>query len=243
MSYFTACIAAVPTANRDRYRDHAAASWELFRRYGATGMVETWGVDVPPGKVTDFRRAVEAGDDETVVFSWITWPDRATADTAWQKMGEDPAMEGLREMPFDGSRMIWGGFEPVFERGEPVGGGWYQGFALAVPEGNRDAYVGMAGKGWDMFGSRGALGTVEAWGADVPHGKRTDFYRATRARDGEVIVFSWINWPDRATCDEAAKAMERDMAGMDMSDMPFDGQRMMWAGFQPLFDSGAPPPR
>ncbi|MFC0718678.1 DUF1428 domain-containing protein [Luteimonas padinae] len=118
-----------------------------------------------------------------------------------------------------------------------MGSDYYQGFALAVPAGNKAAYTDMARKGWEMFGEAGADGVVEAWGEDVPHGKRTDFYRATKAVDGEVAAFSWIAWPDRATCDRAAKAMQEDPAMQDMPEMPFDGKRMMWAGFEPVFDS------
>lgn len=237
MSYHTGSIAAVPTANRQKYLEHATEVWALFRSYGATRMVETWGEDVPHGKLTDFHRAVESRDGEAITFSWITWPDKATADTAWQKMSDDPAMQSM-QMPFDGSRMIYGGFETLFEQGEPVGG-YYQGFALAVPEANKAAYRDMADKGWEIFSKGGARGMVEAWGEDVPHGKRTDFYRATQAKDGEAIVFSWMVWPDRATCDAAAKAMEEDPGEMANWEMPFDGKRMMWAGFEPLFDSGA----
>ncbi len=95
----------------------------------------------------------------------------------------------------------------------------------------------MADEGWKMFEKAGAIGMVEGWGDDVPHGKVTDFYRATKAEEGEVPLFSWINWPDRATSYAASKAMEAEMGDMDMSKMPFDGKRMMWAGFEPLFDS------
>lgn len=126
MSYHTGSIAAVPTANRQQYLDHARECWSLFQRHGATRMVETWGEDVPHGTLTDFHRAVDAQDDETVTFGWITWPDRASADAAWQAMSEDPAMRDM-QMPFDGSRMIWGGFATVYEQGDAVGGGYYQG--------------------------------------------------------------------------------------------------------------------
>ena len=237
MPYYTGLVAAVPTARKQDYIAHAAASWNVFAKHGATRMVETWGVDVPHGHTTDFHRAVEAGGDETVVFSWIAWPDRATCDAAWQAMETDEAMAALPPMPFDGSRMIYGGFSPVLEAGEPMGSDYYQGFALAVPAGNKAAYTDMARKGWEMFGEAGADGVVEAWGEDVPHGKRTDFYRATKAVDGEVAAFRWIAWPDRATCDRAAKAMQEDPAMQDMPEMPFDGKRMMWAGFEPVFDS------
>lgn len=115
MTYYTGVIAAVPTANKDTYIEHVEAAWPLFKAYGATRMVETWGDDVPQGKVTDFYGAVKAKDDETIVFSWIEWPDKATADASWQKMENDPAMKEMPEMPFDGMRMVWGGFEPVFD--------------------------------------------------------------------------------------------------------------------------------
>ena len=75
---------------------------------------------------------------------------------------------------------------------------------------------------------------------DVPHGSRTDFYRATLAKAGEVPMFSWVAWPDKATCDKAAQVMEADMAGKEMSPMPFDGMRMIWGGFEPIFDSADP---
>lgn len=239
MTYYTGAVAAVPTANKQKYIDHAKAAWEMFKSHGATRMVETWGVDVPKGKVTDFQGAVNAKDDETVVFSWIAWPDRPTADAAWQKMESDPEMANMPAMPFDGSRMIWGGFAPVFDQGTDAGAGYYQGFTLAVPAANKDRYVDMCTMGWEMFEKRGAGGMIEAWGEDVPHGKQTDFYRATKAEDGEIPVFSWVAWPDRATCDAAARAMQEDMSGVDMPEMPFDGMRMMWAGFEPVFDSAS----
>ncbi|MDP0927153.1 DUF1428 domain-containing protein [Paracoccus onubensis] len=237
MTYFTGAVAAVPTANKDKYAAHVAAAWKLFKSYGATRMVETWGVDVPRGKVTDFYGAVNAGEDETVAFSWIEWPDKATADASWQRMQDDPAMKDLPEMPLDGSRMIFGGFAPIYEAGTRDGAGYYQGFLLAVPEKNKASYTEMADEGWKIFEKGGATGMIENWGEDVPHGKVTDFYRAAKAEKGEVPVFSWTAWPDRATCDAASKAMEAEMGDMDMSDMPFDGMRMMWAGFEPLFDS------
>jgi len=239
MSYFTGAVLAVPTANKDKYLAHASAAWPLFKSYGALRMVEAWGTDVPPGEVTDFRDAVAAQDDETVVLSWMEWPDRSTADASWQKMEADPALKELPDMPFDGSRMIFGGFDPVYAAGTQPRAGYYQGFVLAVPEGNRDAYVEMAKEGWRMFEKGGALGMIEGWGHDVPHGKQTDFYRATKAEDGEVPVFSWAAWPDRDTCIAAAQMMAEEMGTPDADSMPFDSMRMMWAGFAPLFDSNS----
>ena len=239
MTYYTGMIAAVPTARRQDYVDYATACWPVFRDHGARRMVETWGVEVPRGTLTDFYRAVDATDDESIVFSWITWPDRAAADAAWARTERDGAMADLPRMPFDGSRMVYGGFAPVYARGGDAAGAYYQGFALAVPVDNKAAYAEMADQGWSMFRERGALGMVEAWGEDVPRGTRTDFYRTAQAVEGAVPVFSWIAWPDRATCDAASRAMEAEMAGQPMPDMPFDGKRMMWGGFEPLFDSAA----
>ncbi|MDO5604828.1 MAG: DUF1428 domain-containing protein [Paracoccus sp. (in: a-proteobacteria)] len=232
MSYFTGMVAAVPVANRRAYIDHARQAWPVFARLGARRMVETWAEDVRPGRQTDFLRAVQAGDGEAVVFSWIEWPDRATADAAWTAMtpGDMP------EMPFDGSRMIWGGFAPLFTAGKDRGG-YYQGFLTPVPAANRVAYRDLAQYAWDnMFAPHGALGAFENWGEDVPHGKKTDMYRATDAAEGEAILFSWTVWPDRASCDAAARAMEADHPQAP-ADMPFDGMRMIWGGFSPIFDS------
>ena len=115
MTYFSGFLLAVPTANKQAYADHAVKSWPVFKKRGALRMIEAWGEDVPHGKVTDFYMATKAKDDETVVFSWIEWPDRATADAAFASMMEDPDMQNMGEMPFDGMRMMWGGFAPIVD--------------------------------------------------------------------------------------------------------------------------------
>lgn len=238
MSYYTGSVAAVPTANKQAYVAHVKAIWPLFRSYGARRMVESWGVDVAKGKVNDLYGAVKAGEDETVVLAWVEWPDKATADASWQRMQDDPAMKDLPEMPFDGGRMIFGGFEPLLKVGTDEAAGYVQGFVLAVPDRNKDAYAKMAREAWETaFEPNDCAGIVETWGADVPRGKQTDFYRATMAQDDEVPVFSWTAWPDKATCDRASRAMEASMEGQDFPEMPFDGMRMMWGGFEPVFDS------
>ena len=114
MTYLDGFVAAVPTANQDAYLDHAQHAASLFREFGATRCVECWGDDVKDGHTTDFRRAVQAGPDETVVFAWIEYPDKATRDAAMARMMADPRMRDM-EMPFDGKRMIFGGFETVVE--------------------------------------------------------------------------------------------------------------------------------
>ena len=114
MSYVSGFLTPVKTEDRDRYIASAKASWALFQEYGCLSQVETWGVDVPDGKLTSFPMAVKLEPGEVVVLAWLRWPDRATADAAWQKMMEDPRMKDM-DMPFDGKRMMWGGFETIFE--------------------------------------------------------------------------------------------------------------------------------
>ena len=124
MSYIDGFVIAVPSANKQAFIDHARHFDALFLELGATRVVEAWGDDVPDGKVTDFRRAVQAKDDETVVFSWIEWPDKATRDAAMTKMMDDPRADPAKNpMPFDGKRMIYGGFSPVVEMGASLAKG------------------------------------------------------------------------------------------------------------------------
>jgi uncharacterized protein YbaA (DUF1428 family) len=116
MTYLDGFVIAVPTANKQQFVDHARQSDSVFLELGATRIVECWGDDVPDGKVTDFRRAVQATGDESVVFSWIEWPDKATRDAAMPKLMSDPRLQPeANPMPFDSKRMIFGGFTPVVE--------------------------------------------------------------------------------------------------------------------------------
>ncbi len=113
MPYIDGFVAAVPKANKQAYIEHAREAAELFRQWGATRCVETWGDDVPAGQQTDFMKAVAAKPDEVIVFSWVEYPDKATRDAAGQKMMSDPAMQAMK-MPFDGARLIYGGFNSLF---------------------------------------------------------------------------------------------------------------------------------
>ena len=118
MAYIDGFVIAVPKANKQKFIEHADKGDSVFMELGAIRVLECWGDDVPDGKVTDFRRAVQATEDETVVFSWIEWPDKATRDAGMARMDDlmksDPRMDPQRNpMPFDGKRMIYGGFAPV----------------------------------------------------------------------------------------------------------------------------------
>jgi len=120
MNYVDGFVIAVPTANKQKFIDHAATADSVFIEMGALRVLECWGEDVPDGETTDFRKAVKANSDESVVFSWIEWPDKATRDAAMAKMMDpdfvDPRMDPAKNpMPFDGKRLIFGGFTPVVD--------------------------------------------------------------------------------------------------------------------------------
>ena len=116
MSYIDGFVMAVPTANKQKFIEHAEAGDSVFLDYGATRVLECWGDDVPEGTQTDFRRAVQAKAEETVVFSWIEWPDKATRDEGMAAAMKDPRRSPeSNPMPFDGKRLIYGGFAPVVE--------------------------------------------------------------------------------------------------------------------------------
>ena len=118
MAYIDGFVIAVPKANKQKFIDHANTADSMFIEMGAIRVIECWGDDVPAGTTTDFRMAVKATDDEDVIFSWIEWPDKETRDKAYAVMMgpdfKDPRMDQkTNPMPFDGKRMIWGGFAPV----------------------------------------------------------------------------------------------------------------------------------
>jgi uncharacterized protein YbaA (DUF1428 family) len=116
MSYVDGFVIPVPSDKREAYLKMAQEAAPIFREHGATRVVECWGTDVPDGKVTDFKRAVNAEPSESVVFSWIVWPSKAARDEGNRKVMEDPRIEAhFSAMPFDGKRMIFGGFEVMLD--------------------------------------------------------------------------------------------------------------------------------
>jgi uncharacterized protein YbaA (DUF1428 family) len=111
MAYVDGFLVPVPTERKADYKAFAETWAPFFKDMGALQIYECWGDDVPPGTVTDFAKAVALKEDETVVFSWTIWPDKPTRDAAWTRMMEDDTPPTA--MPFDGKRMIFGGFEPL----------------------------------------------------------------------------------------------------------------------------------
>jgi uncharacterized protein YbaA (DUF1428 family) len=248
MSYIEAFILAVPAARKEKYRQHAENAWPFFQKHGATRMVECWGDDVPEGKVTDFRRAVKSKGDETVVFSWIEYPDKRTRDASSEAIQADPAaMPKAVYMPFDAQRMIYSGFMPILEHGSSEGRGYVDGFVIPVENTKRSDYLTVAKATAPLFIEHGATQVVETIGDDMMKGKLTDFFRAVDAKSDETVVFSWIAWPSREARDKgnaAAMADDRFKEGSPEGTpgsmpMPFDGKRLIMGGFVPIVDERA----
>ncbi len=162
MTYFEGFIVPVPEANKDAYRKHASEFAPIAREFGVGRHVEAWESDVPEGKLTDFRKAVEARPDEKIVFAWFEYPSKRERDATNEKMMSDPRMEDMgKNMPFDGKRMIMGGFESIVDEGE--GGGRYtDGWVVPVPTSKRDAYRELAQRNAKYFREYGATRLVEA---------------------------------------------------------------------------------
>jgi len=114
MSYVEAFVAPVPDANRDEYLTHAQMMASIFKESGALQIMECWGTNVPDGEDTSFPLAVKKEAGESVVLGWIVWPSRDVRDEAFKSMRSDPRMKDFKP-PFDGKRMIFGGFEPLLE--------------------------------------------------------------------------------------------------------------------------------
>lgn len=115
MSYIDGFVIPVPTEKKQAYIDMAKKAQAVYLEYGALRVVESWGDDLPKGKVNDFRTAVIAEENEGVIFSWIEWPDKATRDTGNAKIMADHRMQPTSEMPFSGARLIYGGFSVLLD--------------------------------------------------------------------------------------------------------------------------------
>jgi len=116
MTYIDGFVVPVPNEKKQAYCDLAARAAEIFKEHGALRVVECWGDDVPDGKVTDFKRAVKAEPGENVVFSWIVYPSKAVRDEAVKKVMSDERLAHC-DMPFDGKRLIFGGFTVLVDSG------------------------------------------------------------------------------------------------------------------------------
>lgn len=235
MSYFDGFVLPIPTSRKEEYRQFALAALPLFREFGATRMVEAWGDDVPDGKLTDFRKTVLAEEGETVVFSWVDYGDKQIRNEAARKMMEDPRMENMGDMPFDGKRMIYAGFQPEIDHGPGGSFGYVDGTLIAVPTAAKAAYLSDAARQAEALGEQGATRIVIGWGDDVTDGKLTDFKRAVLAAADETVVFGWVEWPSRRARDAAWAKLMADTR-MHGREALVDEQRRIYGGFVPIVD-------
>lgn len=237
MTYVAGFVVAVPEANRQAYVALAEEGAPFFREYGAQRQVEAWDDDVQDGKRTDFRRAVKATPEEKVVFSWHEYASKAAADAANQKIMNDPRMAAFADrMPFDGQRMIWGGFEGILEKGRRGKAGYVDGSLVPAPTGSREAYLAYADKVADILMEHGATRVVDAWSDNVPDGKVTDFRRSVEAGPDEAVIFSWVEWPSKDVRDAAWQKIFADPR-MQEGAPPQDEARRVWGGFVPVMDA------
>jgi uncharacterized protein YbaA (DUF1428 family) len=239
MTYIEGFVAAVPAANKEAYRKHAAEAAPLFKEFGVTRMVETWGDEVPAGKITDFKGAVKAKPDEVIVFSWMEYPSKAARDAAHPKIMTDPRMQKIGAgMPFDAKRMIFAGFTPIIDENGGGKTGYVDGSIVAVPAANKAAYRAMQAKAATAIREHGATRVVEAWGDDVPDGKVTDFKGAVKATGDEIVVYAWIEWPSKEARNAAwPKLMADPRLHGDKDKKIFDAQRRVYGGFAPILDT------
>ena len=200
-------------------------------------MVESWDSDVPDGKVTDFRKAVDAKPDEKVVFSWFEYPDKATRDAANEKMMSDPRMKEVGEnMPFDGKRMIVGGFDAIVEEGTPAA-------AISTASSCRcrrtsaNAYREIAAKMANVFREHGATRVHRGVGRRRAQGRSHRLLprgEGRGRREGRLLLHRVARQGD------PRPGWQKIMADESMKpegDMPFNGQRMFWGGFEPIVDT------
>jgi uncharacterized protein YbaA (DUF1428 family) len=237
MSYFQGFLVPVCADAKPEYLAMARTAAAVFKDHGGLGAVECWAEDVPDGKVTDMKRAVQAEAGEAIVFSWVWWPDRATADAAAPKIMADERMDFPKgSLPFNPQRMIYAGYETVADTGSTGKFGYVDGIVAPAPGDGRTAFTDYAEKLAAIFTRHGALRVVDGWGVDVPDGKVTDFKRAVAAEAGEAVIFGWVAWPDKATRDTAFAAAMGD-GSMQALAPTIDMKRAIFGGFTPVLDT------
>ena len=238
MTYVQGFIIPVKEGDKQAYLDLATKAAPVFAEYGATATVECWGDDVPDGKRTDMKRAVQAEPGEHIVFSWVWWPDKATCDAAAEKLMTDERMQPDGALPFNPQRMIYGGYEALYDGGDGGSFGYVDG-VVAPTSVDKQAFADHAARISAYFLKSGATRIVDGWGTDVPDGKVTDFKRAVAAEDGETVIFGWVEWPDKPTRDAAFAGMMDD-PDVQAAPPAFDMQRAIFGGFVPILDTDHP---
>ncbi len=236
MTYVDGFVLAVPKANQKAYRKMASDASAVFCKHGATRFVETWGKEVPQGKVNCLNSAVLRKPDEVVVFSWIVWPSKAARDAGNAQAMADPELCGSgMDCPFDGQRMLFGGFELLC--GDALATpGVLDGVLMPVPSANRAAYKEVAEKMASLLREYGATAVVDCWGDDLPEGKVNSFHTAVLRKPDESVVFSWISWEDQAAQERGWAQIMADprMEELSPKTVGADMSRMIYGTFTPL---------
>ena len=208
MTYIDGFVISGPEGEQRKGSSTTPATIDaMFIEQGAIRVVECWADDVPDGKITDFRKAVKAEAEEVACIQWIEWPDKATRDAAMAenvRPGQCRPADGPAKnpMPFDGKRMIYRRVRADRRSSAAGAARLYRRLRRPGDSGQQGRLSRHGAEGWrPSFLEHGALRSSENWGDDVPDGKVTDFRRAVLAEGDEVVVFSWIEWPDKATRD------------------------------------------
>jgi uncharacterized protein YbaA (DUF1428 family) len=237
MTYVVGFVTAVPTANKEAYREHAQKAAVLLKEFGATRVIDAWGDDVPDGEVTDFKGAVKAKTGEEIVFSWHEYADQAAADAAFETMMSDPRMHELgSQMPFDGKRMIIGGFETVIDHGAKGRPAYVDGTLIPVPADKKEIYAEVDSTFAQVIKEHGATRVVGAWGDDVTEAEVTGYRQAVKASDGEKIIYGWVEWPSKQVRDAGWEKVMADPR-MYRDDIPYDNARRVHGGFATILDA------
>lgn len=239
MPYVDGFLLAVHKDKRDAYKALAEKAAKVFKKHGALAVAECWGDDVPEGKTTSIPMAVKIEEGEVPLFSWIVWPSKEARDTGNKKVMNDPELDGdPADMPFDGMRMMFGGFEVLGANdgaAQEVPTGYVDGFIAAVPKDKRSEFMAFTDAMSKVMADYGVKTAVDCWGDDVPEGRVTSFPMAVKAGEDEVVAFSWMLWPSKdARSEGMAKAMQDPRMAPNSIPMPFDGSRVIHGGFEIL---------
>lgn len=239
MTYFQGFLIPVPSDKKAAYEKMARDAVPLFTDYGARRIVECWERDVPDGETTDMFRAVKAEDTEKLVFSWIDWESRTACESAHEQMMSDERMQDPpADMPFDGMRMTYAGFDILGTTGAKGLSAYVQGYIAPVPRDKRSAFAEMCETMRTVAVDCGALRAVDGWADQIDDGKVTDFKQAVKAGSDEAVAFGYVEWPSKQAFDRGSEKMRADQRMPSPgSEMPLDGKRLIYGGFEVILDT------
>jgi uncharacterized protein YbaA (DUF1428 family) len=240
MTYVQGFMIPVTEANKAAYKKMAEETAPIFIDHGALRIVENWDNQVPKGATTDMYLAVRAEKDERVVFSWIEWESENACNDAHEKIMADERMQNPpEEMPFDGMRMVYAGFNVLGESGDGGSLGYVQGYVAPVAKEQRQPFSNMCATMREIAIDSGALHAVDSLSYDIEDGKVTDFKRAVDAEADEGVAFGFVEWASKEAHETGSAKMREDKRMTSLGgDLPVDGKRMIFGGFEVMLDTG-----